>query len=132
MLPSVPPVPLALVICDHIWQDVGTGKYHLQGTCASVGSSVFPAKTNLAVYFAVTDGRGKNTVRLELIDVDEECPAVFNEELLVTFEGPRQVVEGYFGFERLQIPRPGEYRLKLFMGGEFLIERSLHVCHRLD
>ena len=130
--PVPPPVPLALLICDHVWQDLGTGKFHVQGTFATVGSLVFPASINLSVHFAVTDGRGESAVRLELVDVDEERPAVFGEELAVTFEGPRQVVEGYFAFERLEIRAPGEYRLKLFMAGEFLIERSLHVCYRVD
>jgi hypothetical protein len=132
MTHSVPPIPLALLICDHIWRDMGTGKFHLQGTFASIGSSVFPAKTSLAVYFAVTDGRGESTVRLELVDVDEDRPAVFGEEMAIVFEGPRQVVEGYFAFENLEIPMPGEYRLRLFMAGEFLISRSLHVCHRIE
>jgi hypothetical protein len=64
---------------------------------------------------------------MELIDVDEERPAVFDAEGMFVFEDPRQVIEGCFAFDRLQIPEPGEYQLKLFVGGEFLMERSLYV-----
>ena len=73
-----PPIPLTLVICDHVWRDPNSGKYHLLGTFSAIGSSSFPLVTNLAVYFAVTEGHGELEVRMELIDVDEERPAVFS------------------------------------------------------
>jgi hypothetical protein len=38
-----------------------------------------------------------------------------------------RLIEGTFALENLVIPEPGEYRLKLFAAGEFLMERSLHV-----
>ena len=37
------------------------------------------------------------------------------------------VMEGTFAFENLVFPEPGEYRLKLFVSGEFLTERGLHI-----
>jgi hypothetical protein len=52
---------------------------------------------------------------------------VFDAEGIFVFEHPRQVIEGMFGFENLEIPEPGEYRLKLFVAGEFLMERALQV-----
>ena len=81
----------------------------------------------MAVYFAVTEGQGELPVRMELIDLDEERPAVFDAEGMFVFEHLRQVIEGTFAFEKLVIPEPGEYRLKLYVAGEFLMERSLHV-----
>jgi hypothetical protein len=122
-----PPIPLTLLICDHVWRDPNSGKHHLLGTFSALGSSVFPIVTNMAVYFAVTEGQGELPVRLELIDVDEERPAVFDAEGMFVFEHPRQVIEGTFNFTNLEFPEPGEYRLKLFVAGEFLMERALHV-----
>ena len=120
-------IPLTLLICDHVWRDPNGGKYHLLGTFSSIGSSVFPLVINLSVYFAVTEGQDALPVRMELIDMDEERPAVFDAEGMFVFEHLRQVVEGCFAFERLEIPDPGEYRLKLFVAREFLTERSLRV-----
>jgi hypothetical protein len=122
-----PPIPLTLLICDHIWRDPNSGKHSLLGTFSGLGCPVFPLVTNLAVYFAVTEGQGPLPVRLELIDVDEQRPAVFDAEAIFVFEHLRQVIEGTFALENLVIPEPGEYRLKLFVACEFLMERSLHV-----
>lgn len=104
---------------------VGDGSGARYGT---IRSSAFPFTTNLVCYFAVTEGEGALPVRMELIDVDEERPAVFNAEGIFVFEHLRQVIEGMFAFSNLVIPEAGEYRLKLFIAGEFLMERSLHVA----
>jgi hypothetical protein len=117
------------MICDHVWRDAKSGKYSLLGTFSGRGCSCFPITTSLSVYFAVTEGQGELPVRMELVDVDEERPPVFNAEGMFLFRHLREVVEGCFDFDRLEIPEPGEYRLKLFVAGEFLMERSLHVEH---
>jgi hypothetical protein len=115
------------MIADHVWCDPKTGKYSLLGTFSAIGGSTYPLVTNLAVYFAVTEGEGKLPVRMELIDVDDERPAVFDAEGNFEFRHVREVVEGMFAFERIVFPEPGEYRLKLFVAGEFLMERTLHI-----
>jgi hypothetical protein len=115
------------MICDHVWRDPHTGKYTLTGTFSAIGSSAFPFVTSFAVYFAVTEGQGELPVRMELVDVDEERPPVFNVEGMFVFRHLREVIEGCFAFQRLEIPELGEYRLKLFVGGDFLMERSLVV-----
>ena len=122
-----PPIPLALLICDHVWRDPNSGKYSLLGTFSGLGCSQFPFAVDLAVYFAVTEGEGELPVRMELIDVDEERPAVVDAEGQFEFRHRREVVEGMFQFTGLSFPEPGEYRLKLFVAGEFLMERALHV-----
>jgi hypothetical protein len=127
MVSMSPPIPLSLMICDHVWHDANSGKHSLLGTFSSIGSSHFPLAIGMAVYFAVTDGQGLLPVRMELIDVDEERPAVFDVEANFEFTDRRQVIEGTFSLANLVFPEPGEYRLKLFVAGEFLMERSLNI-----
>lgn len=79
----------------------------------------------MTAYFAVTDGQGMLPIRMELIDLDEERSAVFDATGLFRFDDRRQVIEGTFACH-LTIAVPGEYRLKLYAAGEFLMERSLH------
>ncbi len=122
-----PPIPLTLLLCDHVWRDPNSGKHSLLGTFSGIGGSRFPLVSSFSVYFAVTEGQGSLAVRLELIDVDEERPAVFDAEGEFEFSDLRQVVEGTFNFTGLEFPEPCEYRLKLFVAGEFLMERALHV-----
>ena len=52
---------------------------------------------------------------------------MFEAEGIFEFQHIRQVIEGVFACENLVFPEPGEYRLKLFVGGEFLMERALHI-----
>ncbi len=119
---------MALLICDHVWRDPRSGKHSLLGTFFGLGASSFPLVTSLSVYFSVTEGRGSLPVRMELIDVDEEREPVFDVEGVFEFQDVRQVVEGTFVFENISFPEPGEYRLNLFIAGEFLMERALHVA----
>jgi hypothetical protein len=118
------------MICDHVWRDANSGKHSLLGTFSSIGSSHFPLVISMAVYFAVTDGQGLLPVRMELIDVDEERPAVFDVEANFNFTDRRQVIEGTFSLANLVFPEPGEYRLKLFVAGEFLMERALNITSK--
>ena len=38
----------------------------------------FPFEIDMTAYFAVTDGQGILPIRMELIDIDEDRPAVFD------------------------------------------------------
>src|SRR5262249_16753697 len=96
-----PPIPLALLICDHVWRDPNSGKHSLLGTFSGLGSSTFPLVANLTVYFAVTEGHGSLPVRMELVDVDEERPAVFDVEGAFEFRHLREVIEGTFAFAEI-------------------------------
>ena len=130
-----PPIPLALLICDHAWRDPRTGKHHILGTFSGLNSARFPTATSLTVYFALTEGRGKLPVRMQLVDVDEERPVVFDVEGIFEARYIREVIEGTFVFNNIVFPLPGEYRLKLLVGGEFLMaqtqRRTCGIRHEL-
>jgi hypothetical protein len=126
---QVTPYPLSMVVCDGLWRDPYTGKLTLIGLFTTVGSDVFPMSIPiLSIYVALTDGQGEMPVKLELVDADEEQPPLFSDEQRVTFTDPCVVME--LGFQKggVVIPKPGEYRLKLFVNDEFLIERRLLVA----
>lgn len=118
------PVPLSLMICDHIWRDPRTGKLALLGVFSAFASPVFPSPLTVTFYFALTDGSGILPVRVELTDLDEVGPTLCRAEGFFRFDDRRNVVEGAFECN-VQIAEPGEYRVKLFVGDEFIMERSL-------
>ncbi len=121
-----PPYTLALIICDQIYADPSTGKMTILGTFTTIGARRFPAvHPSMAVYLAVTDGRGKCPIRVRLIDVDEEREPIFTLDGEVEFKDPRGVVEMPFQTPPLTFPEPGEYRLQLFCGDEPLMERRM-------
>jgi hypothetical protein len=126
-----PPYPLAMVICDAIWRDSGTGKRTILGVFSGLVAKSFPAQHPImAVYIAATDGHGKVRLALQIVssgEGDAEEETVFRAEGDVEFVEPRAVVEIDFNIQGLVFPQPGEYRFQLFADDQFLMERRLMV-----
>jgi hypothetical protein len=122
----VNPYPLAVVICDLAWRDPGTGKATLLGCFSTVMGTNFPMSVfSLGLYIALTDGRGKLTIRTRIIDVDESREPLVETEVEVEFADPRMVAELCMNFQNLTFPESGEYRCQVFAGNEFLVERRI-------
>lgn len=122
------PYCLAMVICDGIHRDPGTGKFTLLGTFSVIAANAFPAEHPIiALYVALTDGRGQTPLKVELVATEDEA-------ILLTVEGdtiftdPRAVSETVLVVRKIVFPRPGEYRFRLYGGDEFLMERRLLVA----
>ena len=124
----VPPYPLAMVLCDHIWRDQGTGKNIIIGTFSVIHASRFPAvHPSMAVYVALTDGHGKVPITLRIVDVNENHEPLFEGTQELDFPDPRDVVELSFHVGNVQFPGPGEYRFQLLSGTHPLMERRILV-----
>ena len=125
---QVTPYPLSMVLCDGLWRDPYTGKFTLIGLFSTVGSENFPMDLPvLSIYVALTDGQGTMPLKLELVDVDESRPPLFSDENDVSFNDPCAVLELAFQRTHVVFPSPGEYRLKLFVNNDFMIERRILV-----
>ena len=123
-----PPYPLAMVICDNIWHDRGTGKRFLLGCFSTIHATSFPAThPGMAVYVAITNGRGKVPMRIQLVDAGEEREPLWVAEAEVDFSDPRSVVELEFIMQSVTFPAPGEYRFQLFASGKWNMERRFLV-----
>lgn len=127
---SLVPYPLAMVVCDGLWRDPYTGKTTIIGTFSTIGGAKFPLRHPvLSLYISLTDGRGRVPMKLVLIDVDEEREAVFEVDDELDFkDDPRMIVELCLVQMNLIFEEPGEYRLKLFVKDEFLMERRILVA----
>jgi len=125
----IPPYPLAMVVCDAIWRDPTTGKYTLLGIFSTIQARDFPAKHGgLALFVALTDGHGETSIRLRLIDAEENRDALFDESKVVDFADPRAIREIAFDAHDLTFEEPGEYRFQLFGGDELLMARRILVA----
>ena len=124
---TVAPYPLAMVVCDAVWRDPGTGKFFILGTFTTIHSHTFPAThPQLAVYVSLTDGRGTIPVKLTLVSTEQEdVELLFEAELEFEFNDPRMIAELVFTVQGVAFPKPGEYRFQLFAGGDFVIERRI-------
>ena len=105
------PYPLAMVVCDAVWCDPGTGKAFLLGCFSGITAVEFPVvHPLLAVYAALTDGRGTVNVNLKLVDSDEENDPLFDGQMPVQFDDPRMISELAFHLPGITFPKAGEYR----------------------
>jgi hypothetical protein len=124
-----PPYPLAMVVCDNIHRDPGTGKPFLLGCFSVIHAKEFPAiHPLLALYVSVTNGRGTVPFKVQLVDANEERDPIWVVEDEVEFADPRMVVDIYFLLCNLTFVEPGEYRFQLFASNEFLMERRVLVA----
>ena len=122
------PYPLAMVLCDAIWMDPATGKRTLLGCFSAIGSRRFPTEhLTMAVYIALTGGRGVATVKLQFADAAESRPPILMAEAEVEFRDPRAVVEMGFPVRALEVPEPGEYAFQVCAEDELLVERRISV-----
>ena len=123
------PVPkvLAMVVCDKIWQDPGTGKYFILGTVTRLRASSFPVTHPIiSVYLVLTDGRGKTPLTIRLVKVNSnEIIAEASGE--ATFADPWMVIEANISLENTTFEEAGEYRFKLLSRETILIERKFFV-----
>jgi hypothetical protein len=121
-----PPSPLAMVICDAIHRDPGSGKPFLLGCFSTIYSQKFPAAhPMMCVYVEMTNGRGKIPCRLQMVDVDEVRKPVFEINEQIDSPDPRAVCQIFFLIPGAVIPDPGEYRIQLFAMDQFLMERRI-------
>jgi len=98
------------------------------GCFSVVNARSFPAKhPTLGIYLDLTNGRGDVTVKVQIVDSDQEREPVFVGEIQCGFSDPRMVAELDFIVGGLEFPLPGEYRVQAYANDEFVIERRLLV-----
>lgn len=124
-----PPSCLAFVIADAIWRDPGTGKRTILGCFSAIHAREFPAAHGqLALYIALTEGRGTVPLEVRLVRVDAEDEEIAKVAADIEFRDPRMILEVDLHVRGLVFPMPGEYRFQVSAQGEFLIERRLVVA----
>jgi hypothetical protein len=124
----VVPIPLALVVCDHVHRDPGTKKHTILGTFAHAKGTTVPVLVrSMGIYFAVTDGRGTLPMEVRLIDVGGVRPPIFSIGGALTFEHPNAVAECGMNVPDVVFPEPDDYRLQLIIADKVITERKIIV-----
>ena len=122
-----PPLLLALVLCDTIIREAGTNKYSLVGTFNTLFVRQLPCThPSLAVYVALTDGRGQVPAALRLVGI-ETGKEVFGLKGTIDFRDPTGVAELAFQIPNVRFEGLGEYALEFLADGELLGSRKLRV-----
>lgn len=125
-----PPIALAMLLCDGLHVDPGTGKKTILGIFTSVGSMVYPFKLpQFVVFVSLTDGRGKMPVEVRVvkmaIEIDDPDTTVASTKLEMPVEDPLAVIDFAMVLQGVEFPEPGEYRVQLWACGEYIISRRI-------
>jgi hypothetical protein len=125
---SLPPLALALVVCDLAHRDPGNGKWTLLGLFSVIGTHEMPFTHPLFwVYFAFTDANGRVPLKIRLVDANEDRPPLVDLSAELNLDNPLAVHEVVAPILGATFPEFGEYRLQAFTCGELLIERRIMV-----
>jgi hypothetical protein len=120
------PHALALIVCDGIHTDPGTGKKTLLGLFSTVIGPEFPLiLQRLCIYAATTECIGKTTIEIRIVDVNEERDPVFAVKAEIDSEDPLTVQDLAFFVQGATFPIAGEYRVQFFAAGTPIMERRL-------
>ena len=123
----LPPTVLSLILCDNVHRDAGTGKFFYLGSFSMFGVSGFPATVPLFfACFALTDGTGRQEVRVQVVDASQVAAEPLGVEgVMAVFPNRFAVLETAVAFRGLTFPAAGEYRVQLVVAGELLMERRI-------
>jgi len=127
MTSMVKPTPIALVVCDSIYQEPG-GKVALVGLFNSISTRTFPVvHPRLGVFASVTGLREGSHAKLEIVHGE-------TEEVVVSANGPFPkgatplvVADLHFIFTNVRFPEEGTYFIRFWGNDHLLMMRPFEV-----
>ena len=127
-----PPVLLSVIICDLVIIDRITDKPSIIGAFETISAPNYPARhPRLALFCQLTNGHGKAKITMRLVDVQEEDKTLFEGTVEQEFRDVREVASLTFNIGWIVFPHPGEYRIQVYSGTEFLGERRV-ICRQIE
>ncbi len=121
-----PPVLLAALVCDMVIVDGMTGKGTVVGIFDMINAPAYPVRHDrLFVFCQLTNGRGRVDVHADIVDLESDEKVIYKNHVQAEFVDVRQVANVMLEFVGLVFPHPGEYRVQMFAGTEFLGERRI-------
>ena len=128
MASTVKPVPIALVVCDTIYQEQPGGKTALVGLFNGILARGFPAThPRMAVFVSVTGVREGSTAKLEIAHAE-------NDKVIVSLQGPfpakfapTAVIDMNFVLNNVTFPEEGTYYIRFWANDHLLVMRPFEV-----
>jgi hypothetical protein len=123
------PIPLALIVCDHITTCPETKKRSLLGLFDRKAFAEYPTPVfNFCVFCSVTEYTGKVPLALRIVDREEERPPVYEHAMQLPAEmNPLFTIDCEFRIDKATFPVPGDYRVQLLAEGVAILERKLKL-----
>ena len=120
------PTVLAMLVCDQVIAEQGTGKKSLIGIFDNVNGQAFPAQVRLAVYAKLADAEGDYTFRLTLVNLKNETHLI-DMNIKATVADPLSAVELAVNMIGFVLPEAGRYEFQLWYEDTFLHRITLNA-----
>ncbi len=116
----------ALLVCDAVAQEHGTGKKSILGLFDKIFAGSFPfSHSQMTVYFCIVDGEGSYTFRLELVRLNTDEIIAKGEFGPVEIPNRFQVIDAPITLRGLTFQEAGKYEFRLYANGIFLDSKEL-------
>ncbi len=123
------PVAKAMLVCDKVITEAGTGKKSLIGIFENINAYKFPCAHHfLAVYVKLTDANGKYKFRLEMVDLEDNSvigKGEIPEEIEIN--DPLVSRELIFNLAALKFKHPGKYEFRIRANDEVFGQKTFLV-----
>ncbi|MCP4593296.1 MAG: hypothetical protein GY842_21375 [bacterium] len=130
MANNVKPTPIALVVCDNIYEEPG-GKVALVGLFNNIVTSELPVThPRLAVFASVTGLRKGSQAKLEILHGESESAVVAAQGPFPDDVDPLSVVDMSFVFNNVTFEEEGTYFIRFWGNDHVLMMRPFQVCKR--
>lgn len=115
------PIPsvVAMLVCDQVITEMGTGKKSLIGVFENVNSPMFPTQIRIGIYARLVDAEGDYDILIRLVNLKDESRVadIKAEARAVKREAAAELVVNIAG---IVLPEPGRYEFQLFANDAFL------------
>lgn len=127
-MPSdIKPTPIALVVCDSIYQEPG-GKQALVGLFNGIWAPAFPAlHARLAVFASATGVRPDSHAKIEIVHSETDDVVMSAQGPFPDSVSPLTVVDLAFVLQNVRFVSPGTYYVRFWGNGHILLQRPFEA-----
>jgi len=124
------PIPsvVAMLVCDHVITEMGTGKKSLMGIFEAIAAPTFPWAIAFGIYAKLVDAEGDYDVLIRLVNLKDESKVA---EMLAQAKGVSREAawELVVNVAGIVLPEPGKYEFQLFTNDAFLHRVTMNAVN---
>jgi len=115
----MPPRPVlqAIILADHVYEDMHSGKKVIAGTFCEMAAVSFPSKYNRGafLFLSLTEFQGKLPITIEYVDLVRNETLLEFGDILAFANNPSETCELVVELPELPLPHSGTYAFEIYL-----------------
>ena len=128
----IKPTQDAMLLCDNIITEIGTGKKSLIGIFEHINFTGEPPWRHyrMSVYVKFTSAQGKYSFQIELVDLDND--QIIGKASTPELNAPNKLdsYELAFNLENVVFQHHGKYEFRVYAGNDMFANKTFNVIKR--